>query len=285
MLTKCALTIAIATALLSFGVSADTCATKNKVQHCSIDTNAATATFPDINTLYRINDDMFKPGEGLPEGVPTNYDWYRQGRLGDGNDVKTMKVVNGWAQTFYTKGVKQTTDRVQFKNNQFLVCYGSPHKWMLMTANHLGGYQYPANELPDPGKDPYYWTNTGGVDTIGFDANSVFHFWQGEGHFTIPGKPICGYLNVLQAKTITSAGQVPTVPNKFLVGMGADYWSGLNTTWDQNYVTNYDIGVGSFEFIQPNWKWHGLSTASDADLQLLLQNGYDVGKTEVNGNI
>jgi hypothetical protein len=62
--------------------------------------------------------------------------------------------------------------------------------------------------------------------------------------------------------------------DSYLIGLGADYWTNGKAVWDQ-YKTNKDIAIGRLKVIDENWKWYGLSTASDNDLTKLFEEGYE----------
>jgi hypothetical protein len=57
----------------------------------------------------------------------------------------------------------------------------------------------------------------------------------------------------------------------YLLGFGLDYWQSLTAVWNSSYTTNKDAGVGRLKKVTKDWKWFGMSTASDADLQTLFK--------------
>jgi hypothetical protein len=58
-----------------------------------------------------------------------------------------------------------------------------------------------------------------------------------------------------------------------LIGLGADYWLDEKAQWN-HFKTNKDVAVGRLRALTWDWQWYGLSTAPDADLTRLFQEGF-----------
>ncbi len=231
--------------------------------------------FVDLAGALDINQNIYKLHESLPQGVPLGYDWAKGPRIGDGNDPGTNAATTGWAQIFWADGVKSSTDNVQIRNLQFLVCHGAEHKWTLLQRGEIEGEQFTSDFVNNVSKSASFLTQKDGVATVAFEPGSVFHFWPKQGQVSLPSEPICGFLALLEARVVPGPGATSVTPGAFLIGLGADYWTKLNSTWD-NFNTNSDIEVGRLKLVGADWAWYGMSTTSDDDLKAIYQKGFDL---------
>jgi hypothetical protein len=235
--------------------------------------------------------DWTRKHEGYPMGVPAGYDWYAKPVKHWWNDPRGFLATTGWGQVFYLNGAKASTNVVQIRNFQTLMCYGSPHKWVLLQKGNVDGGQYRADFSNNTSVAPALFVKTDAETTVGFAQNGAFHFWPVMGRATIPDpKTVCGVVVLMEARvalpptTSTTTAQAlldaqlanQIKPDTYLIGAGVDYWTTKTAGWD-NYKTNGDLGIGRLKLVTKDWAWVGLSSASDADALLLFQSGYDMG--------
>ncbi len=225
--------------------------------------------------LIEINQDLHKMHEFMPSGVPTGYDWYKGPRLGAGNNVGSYTASTGWGQVFWAKGIRESSDYLQIRNFNFFVCYGVERKWVLLQKGQIEGRQFDASFAKNSNKQATYFETKNGLSTVFFEKGTAFHFWPSQGQVNLPSKNICGVFVMLEARVVPGSGKLETGPRNFLIGAGADYWTKVNSKWD-NYRTNTDIAIGRLKFVHKEWELFGIGTATDDDVNRLYDEGYIV---------
>jgi hypothetical protein len=53
---------------------------------------------------------------------------------------------------------------------------------------------------------------------------------------------------------------------KYLMSVGGDWWESMTAVWD-NWTTNYDMGIGRFRFITPDWKGYNMISLPEEDIR------------------
>ncbi len=224
-----------------------------------------------LKTLTDLNKDWSLAHEGTPLGVPTGYDWAKKGRLGQGNTVPSgFTAMTGWGQVFRNATSPSVNTPVQMRNFQTYICYGSARTWVQLQQGDVFGGAFRPDFVGNVSQ-PAALSGTG-TQTVGFAADSAFHYWPAQGRATLPGTNICGMVVLMEAR-VNTAGT--SLNGAYLLGFGIDYWQSLTAEWNAQYTTNKDAGVGRLRKVTNAWQWFGLSTASDADLQVLF-NKYGV---------
>lgn len=227
-------------------------------------------------TLLAFNTDFTLPHEASPAGVPSGYDWYVKARSGTWNTPPSgFTAITGWGQAFWAKGTPTPSANLLLKNLLTFVCHGSQRQWSLLQSSSVQGAVF----------QPDYSTNVAvkamastaqesGSLALTFPATTAYHFWPTTARGALPGGPLCGTLTVVQARVQPLTANSYATPN-LLLGMGADYWLNKTAPWD-NYRTNRDVAIGRLKLVKTTWAWYGLSTASNADLERLLNSGFAV---------
>lgn len=227
--------------------------------------------------LCQLNVDQTLPHEALPQNVPASYDWQAHPVIQAGNITpKGFSAITGWGQIFWADSVKSSSDLVQVRTFKMLVCTtsGNSYKWTLLQQGDIEGRQFRADFLNNENKAPLIFKQKSGITTVEFAVGTVFHFWFKDGRASLPFGQIRGIVTVIQARTVPSEpGSERGGAGSYLIGLGGDYWLNLTAPWDQ-YKTNTGIAIGRLKFIGPNWKWYGMSAASEKDLLGLYQRGY-----------
>ena len=241
--------------------------------------------------LQALNSDWTRAHEAYPMGVPGGYDWYAKPAVHKWNSPGTFLATTGWGQVFYMKDAKPTTNVVQIRNFQTLMCYGPTRKWVLLQKGGIEGAQFRADFAANLAVAAPLFIKKDDETSIGFALGSAFHWWPAMGRATIPDPAsVCGVVVLMEgrvslppATTTTTAAALDAakaadaiLPNTYLIGAGVDYWATKTAVWD-NYKTNSDLGVGRLRIVTKDWQWFGLGSATEADLLNLYQNGYDTG--------
>lgn len=220
--------------------------------------------------LAVVQQDSTLPHEQAPRGVPRGYDWAIGPRLGAGNSPGRFRAATGWGQVFRDDDRRHADAALQLRELQVLLCSGPARQWQLVQRGVIEGRQFRADYSGDQSRPPRLLRQVNGYVTVSIDAGSSFHFWPSQGRFELPEGELCGFVVLVQARLDPAAQD--SQPG-YLVGLGADYWLDRNARWD-HYRTNRDVAIGRLRTVGREWRWYGLSTATDADLQRLRTQGY-----------
>lgn len=228
-----------------------------------------------LNALLQFNADFRLGHEALPSGVPSSYDWFARPRKGTWNTVpEGFSALTGWGQAFWTQGTGAADAYLLLRNHMTLLCHGASRRWTLLQASRTEGAEFRPDYAGNVAKSAF---NPGpieaGADAVGFAATSAYHFWPKAGRGKLPYAELCGMLVLVQARAEPVVPDGYAVPS-LLLGLGADYWQNQTAAWD-NYRTNRDVAIGRLRLVTVTWNWFGLSTASDADLRRLFNEGYE----------
>lgn len=233
-------------------------------------TSAQALKLPDGVDLVEIRHDGALKHEQVPRGVPRGYDWALAPRIGAGNRPGEFRAATGWGQVFRADDSKDADAAVQLRELQVLLCAGPLKEWQLVQRGTIEGRQFQADYNGDRSRPARLLRQVNGHVTVAIDAGSSFHFWPTSGRFDLPAGELCGFVVLVQAR-LDPAGSA-SQPG-YLVGLGADYWLDRSAPWDR-YRTNRDIAIGRLRLATTEWRWYGLSTADEADLQRLATQGY-----------
>jgi hypothetical protein len=225
-----------------------------------------------IEQLIGFARDSARAHEARPVGVPAHFDWARNARLGAGNNPGSFKAAIAWAHIFRSSSRGDLQSIVQVRHLQGLICHGPSRQWELVQrGSKLEGAQFRADFAQNATRSAPLFAQSEGVANIRFDAGAAFHYWTERGRFELPASMLCGWLVLMQARQEGPQGEDPS----YLVGVGADYWLDKHAPWD-NFRTNHDAAIGRLVLARPVWTWHGMTTASDADLRRLREQGFTV---------
>lgn len=241
-----------------------------------------TSTLPVLAVEIRLSDDQSsailtdilvdgqKKHEAPPLGVPQGFDWAAGPRAGAGNDSKGFQAATGWGQIFYnafSNGSGATS--IQVRRMQTFLCQqsGNAYQWTLTQRGPIEGRQFRADFAANKNMPALRFDQNASGSDISFERGMAFHFWPQSGRLALPGQNLCGILVLLQAR------QNPKEAGTLLIGLGADYWTTTSAPWD-NYKTNKDLGIGRLRLVNSDWKWYGMTTASETALRVLIQRGY-----------
>ena len=214
--------------------------------------------------------------DALPDGVPLSYDWAQHSRLDRGNNVPAgYRAFTGWGQVFWATGSAGASQAVEIRANQSYVCSGATRQWSRLQQGGIEGAAFRADYAGNQAVPARIEAVTAGHTRIAFPAGRAFHYWPSQGRVNLGGEPLCGVLVVFQARAVANDGSTLAAgtPAQLLIGGGADYWTTTTAPWD-NYQTNQGVGLGQLRRLGADWRWYGINTATGADLQKLLQEGF-----------
>jgi hypothetical protein len=218
--------------------------------------------------------------EALADGVPLSYDWARVSRIGRGNQVPSgYGALTGWGQVFWAAGSTGATaagQAVEIKDSQTLLCSGPSRQWQRVQHGVIEGAAFRADFAGNDNVPAQITPLGNGEVRVGFPPGRAFHYWPRHGRAPLSGTDaVCGVMVVFQARVVAADGSpLPaSVAPALLIGGGADYWASTTAAWNQ-FQTNQDVGIGQLRRLSGQWRWYGVTTAAQADLLRLQQEGF-----------
>jgi hypothetical protein len=225
------------------------CAKKNPAAH-----KEKSAT---VNSLQTIIDDMTLPHEGHPHGVPLNYDWAVQPRVGMGTDPGAFRAMTAWGQIYEdASGNPAVNSRVQIRNMRSYMLSMRDGQWhLLQSSRGVEGAAYREDFAGDVNKPPDLRLEPDSSVSVTAGGGYNYHFWPSTGRAAMDPLDVAGIFTTVQARLITADTAVADdrAAARYLLSMGGDYWLSLSAQWD-NFKTNGDIGIGRFKYVRMEWE-------------------------------
>lgn len=228
--------------------------------------------FLNEHSLLDLNVDWTLNHQGVPMGVPKDYEWISKPRIEAGNQPTGFTALTGWGHVFWSKDSVGHPGDLQIRNFHTFICSGDNKDWKHVQSGPLEGAQFLAGFQNNLAKKPAKFVSDGVTATVLFDAGTAFHFWPARGRSRLPMEEICGVVVILEARTVAAEGFPPSLSGGYLIGLGADYWSDMAVPWN-NFKTNKGVGLARLRRVGTHWAWYGMSTASNHDLQRLHASG------------
>jgi len=217
--------------------------------------------------------DMFLPHQGVPHGVPNDYDWKFKPRLWAGLDIPAgWNAITAWGQ-FYADQNMPNPDkdfplaRVHLKDIQLYILRNNG-KWDLIQdeQNPIGSL-YLEDFATDDHKPADIKKESGGGISTKAGSGYNFHFYPV--YFAeIDRNNIKGVLVVCKARLI-GIENYDTLP-KYLLNVGGDYWRSLNAEFTGLAENNKDIGIGRFKYVTPEWQYFTMHTFSEKEAENIV---------------
>jgi hypothetical protein len=208
-------------------------------------------------TLNEIINDMILPHEGLPHGVPSNFNWQSKPRVGATAPGAGWTAAIAWGQVYeWAGGNTATNTRIQIKDLAMFYLSKKDNNWhLLQSAVSVSGANYVEDFAGDVNKPANIRVEAGGSISTTCGNGNNFHFWPNSGRITIPKDDVAGCFVTVKARLIVNDANLPDDRDKakYLMSVGGDWWESLTAVWD-NWKTNWDIGIGRFRFITSEWK-------------------------------
>lgn len=225
-----------------------------------------------LHQLNEMNADWSSKHEASPMGVPKNFSWAAGPVIEKGNSPGDFTALTGWGQAFWSTETVGHPGPLELRNFRVFLCQGQKREWYLVQAGEIEGAEFRADFKNNAARKPPRFEQKNGVATVGFEAGKVFHFWPSQGRARLRDGKVCGVLVLMEARAPES-GLKEGSRGGYLVGLGADYWIDMTATWN-NFKTNKGVGLGRLKRVSNHWQLFGMSTATDADLERLLSEGY-----------
>ena len=231
--------------------------------------------------LSTVNRPFGTPHEAIPAGVPPDYDWSRVSKPDRVNQVPAgYSAFTGWGQAFWIAGASDQTQALEIRENQTYLCSiaadgSGQRRWTRVQNGEIEGAAFRGDFAGNQNVAAQTTWVASSHSRVNFPAGRAYHYWPSQGRITLSGEALCGVVVVFQARAVAPDGGALSIKTQpaILIGGGADYWVNLTAPW-RDYETNIGVGVGQLRVVTPQWRWFGMGTASAADQQLLLQQGY-----------
>ncbi len=233
---------------------------------------ANTSVFSTVNSTQTIIDDMQSSHEGVPHGVPKNYNWASGPRVGMGNNPQKFRAMTAWGQVYEAaKGNSASNTRIQIRDIKAYVLSKRDSKWYLLQSSRgIDGNAYREDFAGDINKPADVVYQQDGSISVKLSKGYNYHFWCSCDRVLIDPNNISGIFTTVQARLVVDNPQKPDdrTQARYLLSMGGDYWLNLTAKWD-NGKTNADIGIGKFKYVNKQWQAFNMTTLSPA---AILQN-------------
>ena len=217
-------------------------------------------------SLDEIIGDMTLPHEGLPHGVPVSYNWQAKPRRGAPEPGQGWTAAIAWGQVYeWANGSPATNVRIQIKDLAMYYLSKKDNKWHLLQSSvRVSGANYVEDFAGDVNKSADIRFESDGSISTTCGKGYNFHFWPGSGRVKIPVNDVAGCYVTVKARIIMNDknGTDDRKEAKYLMSVGGDWWESLTAPWD-NWKTNWDIGIGRFRFITPEWKSFNMYSVPD----------------------
>ncbi|RMG76955.1 MAG: hypothetical protein D6711_02750 [Chloroflexi bacterium] len=224
---------------------------------------------PQSNSLQTIIQDMTLPHEGRPHGVPSNFDWALQPRIGMGNNPGDFRAFIAWGQVYEAaEGNPATNTRVQLRDIQAYYLSQRDQQWHLLQRSYLvDGAAYREDFAGDDNHPADMRLEADGSVSVKAGNGYNFHFWAASGRVAITPDDIAGIFVTVQARLILDDPALPDdrANARYLLSVGADYWLDETVGW-QNWETNADVAIGRFRYVTPDWQSFNMTTLTATEL-------------------
>ena len=217
------------------------------------------------NSIEEIINDMTKPHDCYPSGVPTYYDWYSSPRINMGNDPNNFKAMTAWGHVYTcsNNSVPLTNTRIQIKNIKSYYLNKKDNKWhLLQNSPGIEGDNFIENYISNHKKTANRRIEPDLTTSIQLQDGFNFHFWVPRKRKLIDAEDIDGIFTTVMARLISDNPDLPDdiAENKYILGMGADYWLSLDAPYAPGNANNDDIAIGRFKFITREWQSFNMIT-------------------------
>ncbi len=222
------------------------------------------------NSVNTVIDDMTRPHQGRPRGVPDSYDWVKQPRIGMGNNPKQFRAMIAAGQLYEdAKGNPATNTRVQIRNMRAYVLSKKDNQWhLIQDSNSVQGQAFREDFAGNVSKPAQIRPEQDGGISVKTSPGYNFHFWSATGRASINPQDIKGVFTTVEARLVTDDPKRPDdrLNARYLLSMAGDYWLDEHVAW-QEFKTNGDIAIGRFKWVTPQWQSFNMTSLSPEDLR------------------
>jgi len=224
------------------------------------------------NSIESIIDDMKKPHDEKPHGVPNSFDWSKGATAHHIEDVDSavlskFHALVAWGQAYEAaSGNPAKNTRVQIRNIKAYVLSKKDKKWHLAQSySVVDGASYREDFLMDINKsaDMRKEKDSGGISVkIGEGYN--FHFFAPQ-RASFNSHDVMGIFSTIEARLIVDNPKLPDDRDqaRILLNMGCDLWKNLSNELPAGQAAP-EVGMGRFKYVTKNWKPFNMITLTEA---------------------
>ena len=226
--------------------------------------------FQGLNNLFY---DMFLPHEGIPAGVPDDYNWKTKPRLGAGTKVPAgWDAITAWGQFYADKSMPNPDKdfplvRVHLKDLQLYILRNNGDWDLVQDVQTPSGYLYVEDFADNEHKRADIKKESGGGISTKAGSGYNFHFFPDD-FGEIDRSNIKGVFIVCKARLIGTENY--DILPKYLFNVGGDYWRNKDAEFAGLYENNVDIGIGRFKYVTPEWQYFIMHTFSIKDAKRIV---------------
>ena len=219
------------------------------------------SAYTPYNSLEDIIDDITLPHEGLPHGVPENYNWAKAPRKGAQQPPEGWTAAIAWGQLYeWAEGNPATNTRVQIRDMELYYLSKTDGQWhALQKSLRVEGAAYVEDFVGDVNKPADIRSEEDGSISVTVGGGYNFHFWPSSGRVEFPANDVEGCFVTLQCRLILDDpnGVDDREEARYLMSVGGDWWESMTAVWD-NWTTNADMGIGRFRFVTSEWRGYNM---------------------------
>jgi hypothetical protein len=233
-----------------------------------------TTSAPLSSSISPAFDDMTRPNDGAPSGVPSYYDWAKGPSLSYGNNIPSgWNAFTAWGQVYAQSGWNppaNSNTRVQIRALDSWYLSKATGKWIqIQHTDTVGGAAFVedfANNANKPADVKNESGNGGGISvTAGNGYN--YHFWTDRATINNPSD-IAGIYTRFQSRLVLNNPNGPDdrATSKYLANDGADYWRSTDSGWAADWSNNGGVGGGRFKAVTNEWQNFTMETLTPEQL-------------------
>ena len=225
------------------------------------------------NSISTIIEDMKLPHEGIPHGVPLDWDWAQKPRINWGNNPKGFTGFQSWGHLYEDKyGKNAKNSRIQIKNLKAYILSKKDNIWHLVQQSvTVEGKEFAEDFRNDENRQANIRIESDQTVSIKTGNGYNFHFWIPSGKVNIDPNDVGGVFVTVEARLILENSKLPDdrIDARYILSVGADYWRDVNSEWAGTNINNGDVGIGRFKYVKSEWKSFNMVSLSEAEV---LQN-------------
>jgi len=212
-----------------------------------------------------LTQDMSRPSETLPHGVPTSIDWAVHPRVGHRASAQGFTAFTPWGQLYgCVTPSAATPPPVELRDLQTWTLSGG-HWKLRQRSSALRGGAY---------RETYAGNVAGPPDVLRSDTRATvvqltkgfnYHFWPGGSRLPVAAQEADAVAVAVRARFSPSARVGAS--SCAVLSVGGDYWRSPTAPFAGPGKNNVDAGIGRFKRIDRRWRLFTMTTASAGTLR------------------
>lgn len=212
--------------------------------------------------------DMQGSNEGVPDGVPSNYDWAVGPVLGLGNNFAPQTALEWWGALFTGPGGNPASNTlVNVRNVSLYVLSQSTGIWTSYSFpfSQISSDTYSADFSVDYNNPVSMRLESDGSFSFSVAAGNVSHFYAPYPRVSVNPYDVAGIVALMDARLILNDpnGTDDRSIASYLLGAGTDPYPDTTGPGIEN---NESIGNGKLKYVQSDWRSFAMTTMTAAQI-------------------